>query len=351
MSHLAQKYPQLAGSPLAMAMFCRALVEREMFGEAFEMGLAACEEAPDDMEVRDLVNSALGSRLPHWHIPMLHDGPRSRAYALAIRTCVRPGMTVLEIGTGAGLLSMVAAEAGAKVYTCEANPCVAAAAAEVIRRNGLQDSITVIPKGSDALELGTDLPQPADILISELFDANLYGESISTIIADAKNRLLKAGANILPPRAQLRYALIDHRPPPERQPLGAIEGFDFTAFNVMARRPSSFLSCNKQNSRCRSEPGSALATDFDREEPFGERETRLKLISSGGRVSAVAQWLRIEFGDGIIFENNPFRGPPSHWECPVHPLTEPLETAAGEAIDVTARLALGNQILVKVRRA
>ncbi|MBA2466138.1 MAG: 50S ribosomal protein L11 methyltransferase [Sphingomonas sp.] len=347
---LMQKYPQLAGDPLAMAMFCCALVEHQKFDEAYEMGLAACEGAPDDMEVRDLVQSALGSKLPQWHIPMLHDGPRNRAYALAIRRAVKPGMTVLEIGTGAGFLAMVAAKAGARVYTCEADPLVAAAAAKIVRRNNLHDQITVIPKRSDQIELGKDLPQPADLLMSELFDDTLYGDNIVSIIADAKNRLLKLGASVLPPRAQLRCALITHKLSPKRRPLLEIEGFDFTAFNVLAPRYSSILRCSSKHSQRLSEPASALVADFQVEAPFGERETGLKLISSGGRVSAVAQWLRVDFGDGLVFENDPFHGPLSHWGSPVYPLARPLETAPGEVVEVTVRRALESLIIINARR-
>lgn len=347
---LALKYPELAGNPLAMAMFCFGLVERAKFDDAYELGLAACEAAPDDMEVRDLVNQALGSRVDTWHVPMLHDGPRNRAYTTAIQRAVQPGMTVLEIGTGAGLLSLIAAAAGARVYTCEANPLVAAAAALIVRRNGLQDRITVIPKRSDAVEVAEDLPKRADMLISELFDANLYGANVVSIIADAKERLLSPNATVLPPRAQLRFALIAHELPPQRRPLSEIEGFDFAAFNVLSPRYSSILRSRAERHRLMSAPASALAADFEADAPFGEGETRLSLISTGGRVAAIAQWLRVDFGGGLVLENDPFEGPVSHWGSPVHPLTQPLETAAGDVVEVTVRRALGNLILVRARR-
>ena len=348
---LVQKYPELAGNPLAMAMFCFALIERERFDDAYQLGLAACEAAPDDMEVRDLVAVSLGGRVPHWHIPMLHDEPRNRAYASAIRRAVKPGMIVLEIGTGAGLLSMVAAAKGARVYSCEANPTVAAAAATIIHRNGLQDRVTVIPKRSDKLEIGKDLPQPADMLVSELFDVGLFGEDVVSIVADAKKRLLVGGAIIVPPRAELRCALVDHELPPRRQPLREIEGFGFEAFNVLAPRLSSSLFCRSGRSTRLSEPASAVGVNFEAEAPFGERAAHLNLVSTGGRVSAVAQWLRLDFGGGLMFENDPFDGPHSHWGSPVHPLIEPLDTAPGDVIEVTVRRALEDLILIKARRA
>ena len=44
------------------------------------------------------------------------------AYDAALRRAIRPGCRVLEIGTGSGLLAMMAARAGAaQVVTCERN--------------------------------------------------------------------------------------------------------------------------------------------------------------------------------------------------------------------------------------
>jgi hypothetical protein len=145
--------------------------------------------------------------------------------------------------------------------------------------------------------------------------------------------------------------LIAYEISPQRQPLGEIEGFDFAAFNVLARRPSSMLRCSKGRPRRLSEPASALAADFEAEAPFGERKSRLKLVSSGGRVSAVAQWLKVDFGFGIVLENDPFADARSHWGSPVHPLTRALDTSAGDVVEVTLRRALERQILVKASRA
>jgi protein arginine N-methyltransferase 7 len=43
---------------------------------------------------------------------MINDLPRNAFYKTALDLAVRPGCTVLEIGTGSGLLSMLAARAG-----------------------------------------------------------------------------------------------------------------------------------------------------------------------------------------------------------------------------------------------
>jgi type II protein arginine methyltransferase len=338
MSHpVLARYPQVQGHPLSMAMLCTTLLDRGFYRDAFELGLAAVSEAPGDLEVRDLVASTLGRRVPKWHIPMLHDQPRNACYAEALRRVVRPGMIVLEIGTGAGFLSLTAARLGARVYSCEANPMVAAAADHIARKNGLDERITVIPKLSSELVVGRDIPEPADLLMSELFDDTLFGDGIVEFIGDAKARLLKAGAAVVPRWSELRLALVDCEVPQKHRPLADVDGFDLSPFNVLAPRASGYLRVAKIGARARSEAASALRKDFQSPVPFGPDKCEVELTSLGGAVGGIAQWLRVEFADDLVFENDPFEKPGSHWGSPVTPFKAPIATRHGEALRISVR--------------
>ena len=71
------------------------------------------------------------------------------SYGPALERAKRPGDTVFEIGTGSGIVAMMAARAGAgRVVTCEVLPVMADAAREIVELNGLSDLITVINKKS-----------------------------------------------------------------------------------------------------------------------------------------------------------------------------------------------------------
>ncbi len=107
---------------------------------------------------------ALKNAVPPWHFAMMNDVPRNAVYDEAIRRVV-PGRSVLDIGTGAGLLAMMAARAGAKqVVSCEAQPWIAAKAGDVVTANGLGDRIKLIAKRSTDLQIGLDLEERAEVL-------------------------------------------------------------------------------------------------------------------------------------------------------------------------------------------
>jgi predicted O-methyltransferase YrrM len=179
--------------------------------------MRACRLEPGNPKYAYARRVLSGTVVPSWHFSMLNDDARTRAYADALTRQIKPDHVVLEIGTGAGLLAMLAARAGAKhVYTCEANPALAAAAADIIARNGLADRVTVFPKMSTQLAVGPDLPDRADVLLSELFSPQLLSEEAIPTLNDAFARLVKPGAIVLPRRAGLRGVLIDGTPPRPR---------------------------------------------------------------------------------------------------------------------------------------
>ena len=336
-STIMNRYPQVSGNPMAMAMLCTELVTRGLYDDAFSMGVAAAEAAPHDIAIRDLVSATLSKNVPKWHVPMLKDRRRNVCYAEALRRVVQPGMTVLEIGSGAGFLSLVAARLGAKVYTCEANPLVAAAARFITLRNGLSENITVLSKLSSDLEIGIDLPQRADILMSELFDDTLFGDGIVTYIDDARERLLTPDAIIVPQRSELRIRLVAFDSPPKYAPLERVEGFDLSAFNVLAPRTSSYLRASKVGAIPLSEPISALSKDFAAAAPFGSDREVAKLLSFGGEVAGFSQWMRIIFADDLEYENDPDQPTWSHWGSPLTSLSKPRLTEPGEEIAVQVR--------------
>jgi len=131
---------------------------------------------------------------PVEHARMLHDVRRTNDYLAALAAAVRPQDVVLEIGTGSGVLAVAAVRAGARhVYAIEGSD-IADVAEHVFAVNGVEDRVTLIPGWSRHVEL----PERADVLVSEVIGNEPLEEEILETTLDARRRLLKPDARLIP---------------------------------------------------------------------------------------------------------------------------------------------------------
>jgi predicted RNA methylase len=114
------------------------------------------------------------------------DVERSTAFRDALREVVKPGMRVLDVGAGTGLLALFAAQAGAdEVVTLEYDPYVASVARELIRTNGFQKKVKVVT--CDATSAPLSNLGHFDALVMELLTTGMIDE----LQIPAYNHLLK----------------------------------------------------------------------------------------------------------------------------------------------------------------
>ncbi len=103
----------------------------------------------------------------------LIDEERTIAFGKAISATVRHGDVVVDIGTGSGVLAMLAAQAGAKrVYAVELDSKNIVTLGAVFRANNLEDRVVLI--AGDVLTV--DLPEKVDVIVGEMIATALIEE-------------------------------------------------------------------------------------------------------------------------------------------------------------------------------
>ncbi len=250
----------------------------------------------------------LSSRqVDRWHFPMVNDTVRNARFDAAIRRVVSPDSTVLDIGAGTGLLSLMAARAGARhVIACEANPALASLAREVVRRNGYSDRIRVINGASRQLVAARDFPggRRADVLVAEVFDTMVIGEGALDTFGHARRELLVPDARLIPGRAVLYAAPIESERLWQEGGASQADGFDLSALNRF--RPDMVV-LEAASFRGRMLGDAVEVFDFDlRAADTTPARRRLEIpIRRAGVFHGLVFWIHLDLGDGVSLDNRP----------------------------------------------
>ncbi len=245
-----------------------------------------------------------------YHLTLLRDPHRMAAYERAIRVLVDGSSIVLDVGAGTGVLSMLAARAGAaRVHGVESMP-IGGLAKQLAYRNGLEQ-VTI--HRADVREMKP--VEPVDILISECLGRFLVDDGMIPAM-EAGMAWLKPDGRCCPSDIELFLA------PAGGFHLDVIDdlgddfyGLDFSpalsyAFNtcydgafrpeVLLSEPSTFCHWNLPG------PCPPLAKEFS------------FVVERGGEMRALLGWFRATLAPGVVLDTRP--GVQTHWGQYIFPI-------------------------------
>lgn len=282
-----------------------------------------------------------------FHYAMMNDHPRNAFYRECLSRAIVPGESVvLEIGTGSGLLSMIAAKLGARrVVAVEASASLALLARRNLCVNGLSERVEIINKLSTDVTrqevLNASGGRQPDVVVSELFGTLLLGESALEYLLDARNRLVSPNARIVPPRG-VQYAVVV-----ECEDVAAItsckrwDGFSLAELDLLQDTASVVFTkqygfrFSSVHSKRLTEPIPIFEVDFSVDSPgFAgiDRSFHVRAQDSGTAHCVLVYW---EATIGVPSLNGD--NPPPEWQKPDEPLvmsTDPETTRDNFARDM-----------------
>lgn len=284
------------------------------------------------MSVADLLAS---------HYAWLADRHRIEAFRAALRASVRRGDVVADIGTGTGVLAVLAAEAGAgRVYAIDEGP-ILGTAREIAHAHGVADRVTFVRGHSSRVEL----PERVDVAVADLIGHFAFEAGLFDAMADARARLLKPDGRTVPQAITLMFAPLES--PALRESVARWRrrpgGLETEPLASMAARVAHATASTSAELIA---PGAVLAVVAPAAAPSSLTGRARFVVSEDRVLDGVAGWFEAELVPGIRISNAP--GDPQRLDRAnlALPLSRPVSIHSRDAIDVNLRVLTAPQVFV-----
>jgi len=266
---------------------------------------------------------------------MISSRVRFHAYMEALRTSIKPGSVALDLGCGPGIMALLACKFGArKVYAIEASPIISLAR-EVAASNGLADKIEFF----EGLSTKVTLPEPVNVIVSDLNGILPWHRQHLPSIADARRRFLAPRGVLIPKKEVIWLGIADSESAYafHTRPWEADHGFNMEPARLLGTNTPCMVGLKPDD--LLSAPQRALVLDFTQiEEPNSTLEAEF-VMSRSGTAYGVLAWFDAALTDEIGFSNGPGCCQ-SIYQQTFFPWTKPVSLAPGDIVRVKLRCNL-----------
>lgn len=273
---------------------------------------------------------------------MIRDRVRTDAYARALEHVVQPDALVLDIGSGTGILALLAAQCGARqVFAVEPENMIELAR-ELAKANALADRITFIRGMSTEIEL----PEPVDVIVSDLHGVLPLFQVLIPSIVDARSRLLAEGGAQIPFKETLLAAPIELPGVYEER----ITSWEASAYglDLAGARPfaaNSWRRVSATPDELVADPATLAVLDYRSiSSPNVSSSTEFE-VKRPGTIHGVVVWFDSDLAEGVSFSNAPGE-PEMIYGQAFLPLLEAVDVSAGDLVsfDFSASLVAGEYL-------
>jgi protein arginine N-methyltransferase 1 len=259
---------------------------------------------------------------------------RLSLYQQAIAARVKPGDTVLDLGSGTGVLAFLACMAGARrVYAIEMT-----ASRELgkllARANGFEDRVLFFDGQSDEVEL----PEQVDVIVSDTYGTfGLRKDGLHAAI-DARRRFLKPGGTMVPHTVELFLAPIESAAVYDEHVdfwRRSIHGIDVSAVREIATNTRHPARLNE--GMYLAEPACIARLDLMRVESAGFQGEASMTMRRAGTLHGFGGWFRATLAGDLTVGSDPAASTTNYAQT-FFPLERPVAVAPGD----TLRLSLAS---------
>lgn len=256
---------------------------------------------------------------------------RTEAYRKAIHEAVREGDVVADLGSGFGILGMLALEAGAAKCHAIDETAAIEIARETMRRQGLEERFNAV-RGST---FKTNLPEQVDLLICDHIGYFGFDYGIIAMLADARKRMLKPGGQIMPQSMDFHITLVE-----SATMRGKVDRWNEPAIPE-AYQWLGELEANTQRSQrfaaeeVLSDPVQIGSVDFQSEAPDLFTFTGKLTARRSGEVDGIGGFFSAQLSDSVAITNSPLAPDAIGRANAYLPCKEQFSVTAGDSVRVS----------------